>query len=326
MCTPFISIIIPAYNAEAYIQRCFQSIVNLLEKEDLYEIIFINDGSSDNTSAILESLSKDYDCIHVVNKENEGVSVARNVGIQNSLGEYILFLDSDDELFSSSLSFILPILQDQHPDLVFSNMVSTGVDGKTSLRRPSLVPNKIYTGVEAFMNNFLRVNAGGSICKRSFLLENNLSFPSGISIAEDTIFFAQCQALSHSLIYIDVDLYHINLTTNSASRKKDKDLYFRLLKSIEVLQKSKQRRSFSRAQEKMIDYALYSLISNAVYLVHSVPGISIDDLKKKITQNKIIPLSYRIGNITSIKIIILNFSFDLFACLIEKMNHVRYKS
>lgn len=318
MCTPLVSIIIPAYNAEACILRCVESVIKLLEKENVYEIIIVNDGSLDNTSAILESLSKKNNSIHVINKVNEGVSVARNVGIQSASGDYLLFLDSDDELFSLSLVSILPVLRNQRPDLVFSNMVSTNVDGETSFRRPSLVPHRIYTGEEAFNNNYLRVNAGGAICRREFLLENNLLFPSGVSIAEDTIFFAHCQALSRSLIYIDVDLYHIYLTKNSASRNKNKDLYSRMLKSIEVLQISKQKRNYSRAQQRMIDYALYSLISNAVYLALSITDVNIDDLKKTITENKIIPLSYRIGNNTAIKIMTLNFSFDLFVSLIGK--------
>lgn len=86
------SIIIPVYNVEKYLKRCIDSVLN--QTYNNYEIIIINDGSTDNSSKILESYKNPK--IKIINQENNGVSYSRNVGVSNSTGDYILFLDSDD--------------------------------------------------------------------------------------------------------------------------------------------------------------------------------------------------------------------------------------
>ena len=89
-----VSIIIPVYNVEKYLQKCLESLVNQTLKE--IEIICINDGSTDKSEEILKIFAQKDDRIIVVNKENEGQSVARNVGIKLAKGEFLGFVDSDD--------------------------------------------------------------------------------------------------------------------------------------------------------------------------------------------------------------------------------------
>ena len=93
-----ISIIIPAYNQEKYIERCIQSAIN--QTQPALEIIVVNDGSTDNTLKIIEGYK---DKIRIISQKNGGVSSARNKAIENAIGDWILLLDSDDELFLFSI-------------------------------------------------------------------------------------------------------------------------------------------------------------------------------------------------------------------------------
>ena len=312
---PLITIIIPAYNAETFIERCINSVD--CRSNTLIDIIVINDGSTDKTELCLSRLAVHNKNLRIINKTNEGVSVARNFGIEYATGDYVLFVDADDVICANYLNSIIPFLQNEKPDLLFTNIKCIHDDGSVSYRRPNLKPNTIYSGVEAFDVNYLRVNAGGAFCKRDFIISNNLYFPEGIAISEDTIFFSQCQALAKSLIYVDVDFYCVYLTSESASRKKDSTLYYRLNRSIERLDKEKRSRPYSKKQIQMIDHALYCLISNAVYLAHSIPGLGVKELKNNLRSNRILPLNNKWGSRTYKKILLLNASFDLFSYMIK---------
>ena len=91
-----LSIIIPMYNVENFIERCLLSLVNQDISEDEFEIICVNDGSPDKSASIVELFQKDYDNIVLINQENQGVSCARNKGIDFAHGKFILFIDPDD--------------------------------------------------------------------------------------------------------------------------------------------------------------------------------------------------------------------------------------
>ena len=91
---PKFSIIVPVYNVESYLAKCLDSILCQSYKD--YEIIAINDGSTDNSSKILKEYVDKYDNIIVINQENQGLSQARNNGVKEAKGEYIIFADSDD--------------------------------------------------------------------------------------------------------------------------------------------------------------------------------------------------------------------------------------
>lgn len=107
---PFFSIVVPMYNCEKYIEECLLSICR--QKYNNYEVIVINDGSTDNSAMIVEQLSMNDKRIKLFCQENAGVASARNMGISNSNGSYIIFLDGDDLLVENSLDLVshyLPI-------------------------------------------------------------------------------------------------------------------------------------------------------------------------------------------------------------------------
>lgn len=109
---PKLSIIIPIYNSERYLKDCLESILcNNISPEDSYEIICINDGSTDKSQEILIEYATKYKNLVVIHKQNEGVSVARNIGIDTSSGDYIWFVDSDDMINKNCLSILFELIK-----------------------------------------------------------------------------------------------------------------------------------------------------------------------------------------------------------------------
>ncbi|HEM5071672.1 TPA: glycosyltransferase family 2 protein, partial [Streptococcus suis] len=111
-----ISVIIPTYNMSVFLPSVYQSICNQSYKN--LEILFINDGSTDNTLSILESFQRKDARVKVVTIENSGVSVARNVGLVNATGEYIFFCDADDELEPECFCHCVKVIQELCPEFI----------------------------------------------------------------------------------------------------------------------------------------------------------------------------------------------------------------
>lgn len=111
-----ISVIVPVYNVEKYIRQCLESIINQTYKN--LEIIIVNDGTRDNSMKIVEEYLSD-ERIRVINKENGGISSARNRGIEEATGEYVSFVDSDDWLEIDLYERIVQILEGNKVDIIF---------------------------------------------------------------------------------------------------------------------------------------------------------------------------------------------------------------
>ena len=120
---PLISIIVPIFNTEKYLDRCVLSIVN--QTEDNIEILLVNDGSSDSSGLICDAWAKKDSRIRVIHKKNEGVTIARKTGVEHSTGEWICFVDSDDELPKNSTQLLRKHIGDD-VDLVIGTAKFTG--------------------------------------------------------------------------------------------------------------------------------------------------------------------------------------------------------
>lgn len=114
--TPFISIIIPVYNTEEYISDCLDSILSQTYKN--FEVIIVDDGSTDNSFNIVKNYQKNNDNITVLHIGNSGVSAARNLGIQLAKGEFLFFVDSDDTLYDHCLLSFVNEYTDKNLDLL----------------------------------------------------------------------------------------------------------------------------------------------------------------------------------------------------------------
>ena len=173
---PKFSIIIPVYNVEKYIKKCLDSVFTQTEKD--YEVIVVNDGTKDNSMDIV----KNYD-VKIVNQKNQGLSEARNTGLKNAKGEYILFLDSDDYIEKDLLKELNKSIKNK-PDLVRFQIREVFDAYKKDYNELSFT-NK--SGPEAFSiicNYHFVENAWAYLYKKSYLEENNFTFKKG-TIHED---------------------------------------------------------------------------------------------------------------------------------------------
>ena len=119
-----LSIIVPVYNVEKYIRLCMESIFKQGLDENDYEVIIVNDGTPDKSMEMITDIIVAHQNIHVINQENQGLSVARNNGIAAAKGEYIQFLDSDDLLIDNSLPYLLDKATSLKADLVVADFIS----------------------------------------------------------------------------------------------------------------------------------------------------------------------------------------------------------
>lgn len=169
---PKFSIIIPVYNVEKYIEKCLDSIFNQTLKD--FEVIVVNDGTKDKSIELI----KNYD-IKIINQKNQGLSAARNRGVKEATGEYLLFLDSDDYLEKDTLKELNKSLKN-NPDIVRFQIREVYEDGKTINYEEIPFDNK--SGVEAFKlitkYHFVE-NAWCYTIKRKYYLEEKFSFRVG---------------------------------------------------------------------------------------------------------------------------------------------------
>lgn len=174
-----LSIIVPVYNVENYLEQCVES---LKAKElDKYEIILVNDGSTDKSLELCLSLEKKYSNIKIVDKKNGGLSSARNAGMKVALGKYLLFIDSDDYLIEDSIDKIIEEIKNRDIDVFMSGYYEVCDGEKNNLVEFTIDENKDIEDIkkQIFQSNQCIWTAWKFIVKKSFLDENEIIFKEG---------------------------------------------------------------------------------------------------------------------------------------------------
>ncbi len=174
---PKISVIVPVYNTEKYLKKCLESIINQTYQE--FEVIIVNDGSTDNSQKIIDKYIEKYqNIIKCINKENGGLSSARNVGIEVAKGDYIIFVDSDDYLETTLLEQMLPYIQ-KNIDLVKYKLIKINEENKELERIDGPTFDEV-TGEEGFnklvFNDILLEPACLYLYKKDIFIKNELRF------------------------------------------------------------------------------------------------------------------------------------------------------
>lgn len=175
-----LSIIIPIYKVEPYIEKCLLSCINQgairLGKD--YEIICVNDGTPDNSAQIAKRIASEYFGIQVIDQENQGLSGARNTGLEAAQGEYVWFVDSDDWIERDCLAYLWSDLS-KDIDMLHIQHRLTYDDKDSTTVNPCLI-NGIVSGCQQTIDGGLDTPAQFTIYRRDFLLKNNLRFMMGI--------------------------------------------------------------------------------------------------------------------------------------------------
>ena len=214
------SVIIPVYNAARTLRRCLDSLVD--QSFDDYELLLINDGSTDGSDAICREYANAYSCIRYFPKENGGVSSARNLGLEQAKGEYILFVDSDDYVAETYLETINRAVSETHPDLLIFGAESTGMGEKkwiTGAYREAEELNIARRIAEA-MQRYLFSSMVSKCFKSEILRQHSLRFQDSLAIGEDQCLLFEYAMHIQSLRSIKEVLYFVDTDdTNSLSRK-----------------------------------------------------------------------------------------------------------
>lgn len=149
-----LSIIVPVYNVEQYIRPCLESVVRQELDDADYEIIIVNDGTKDRSMEMVNDIIQQHGNIIVINQENQGLSVARNTGLKYAIGEYVLFVDSDDLLVNNSLPFLLQSALNSSADIViadFVKMTDKDVEDSSNYVFDEPIQSTMLYGSDAFL-------------------------------------------------------------------------------------------------------------------------------------------------------------------------------
>ena len=188
-----LSIIIPVYNVEKYIVKCLDSIYSQGTDSSLFQVIIVNDGTKDNSiERIRNIIDNNENCI-LIDQVNQGLSCARNTGLNVAKGKYVWFVDSDDEVVSGSLTKIVNLLNERNEDVIAYNVFfkdeTTGNIRKGSpfvVRYADDIYERSYSGEQA-LGQFHKGLVQRYMLKREFLYENKLEFLSGIWYEDDQL-------------------------------------------------------------------------------------------------------------------------------------------
>lgn len=213
-----LSIILPVYNVQNYLNQCLTSIVSQLTEE--VELIAINDGSTDNSLDILKEYSKKY-TITIICQENKGLSEARNIGLNRAKGSFVWFVDSDDFIDSRSVERILAYTKEKNVDVTCLNTNLVSEDGNYIKTINRKVADKAvlegYSLVKALEYPFS--GAPFYIFRRLFLLENKLFFKPG-ALYDDWQFILRALSTVEKCQCVDFAPYNYRLRENTISTSK----------------------------------------------------------------------------------------------------------
>ena len=217
-----VSIIVPVYNAEKYIDNCVTSVVN--QTYSKWELLLIDDGSFDSSGMICDNYSRLNSRIRVVHQKNLGVSAARNRGIECAEGEYIAFLDVDDALPQESLKTLVNSLIDNNAD------VAMGITCGEKWENHSGV--EIWKGEDgirySLMDDPYTCAAWGKLYRRELIGETR--FDREIKINEDSLFVFQIMCKKPVCVCVNKEIYQYIQVSGSASRSAFSEKYFDILK------------------------------------------------------------------------------------------------
>jgi Glycosyl transferase family 2 len=290
---PILSVILPTYNVERFVEDCIRSV----EAQDIdhrqYEVIVVDDGATDGSIDRVVELQQEYDNIIVLHQPNGGLSAARNRGIRAAKGKYLLFVDTDDRVEVNCFGKMLSVAE-SHPEIDFVGFnyvihFNSGLETIPKCPTPGVDTIKGIEYYEKFVERDYHV--WRYLFSRQFLLRNDLLFLEGISF-EDAELTPRLMCLAMRAIFFDLPFYHYYIRPGSISTtKSEKHIHSRIAAAENLHRFALEKASVLSADARgILEDAMAECLLAAVSASHHFPGL-LRDLASRIRCLPFYPLT-----------------------------------
>lgn len=264
---PLISVIIPVYKVEEYLDKCVSSVIEQTYKN--LEIILVDDGSPDNCPKMCDDWAKKDNRIKVIHKKNGGVSSARNIGIKESKGKWITFIDSDDWVETTFIYDLYRVSINEKCDIALSgyNRV-VGVNSEEINANGELTK---YTPLE-FLTNVLNPQTGFGFCHMKLIRTEcikNVRFDEELKVTEDAFFNLQLVDNINNVCLLNKALYNYRINENSVVKKFDSKYPDKYLKGIKVIKNYLFKKYDDNIKQNYYNFVVYHVMLIAVNYCYS---------------------------------------------------------
>ena len=269
-----LSVVIPVYNIEKYLPKCLASVI-CPELSD-YEIIIVNDGSTDGSLKICEEYAAKYpQLIRVITTENSGLGAARNVGLDHAAGDFILFLDSDDYLSPNALSEMFELL-DKDFDMLFFDIRSVNEEGKLLRYYHGCSVEGVFS-LESFPELLFEMpSAWNKIYRRSLFTENGICYPPRVWF-EDMYVTPKLYTLAGKMISVHRPWHNYLQRSGSITNSKNAERNREIIPAVNAMLDAYRAAELFEKYQRQLEYsALYNQV------ITSVPRVNLIDRKSAV--------------------------------------------
>lgn len=260
-----ISVIIPVYNVEEYLRDCIDSV--LAQTYENYEIILVNDGSTDNSGKICDEYAEKNDKITVIHKKNSGPSETRNVGVAAAKGEYIYFLDSDDYIVSNAFEKLVAVATGEKAEMVFFDAVSFADESDNFKVKQGYLRKQVYDTDAGYKvlselnkNKEFHCSIPLLFINRKFLVNQKFVINNEIFCSEDMLFTYQLFCVAQRVAQCTETLYYRRYRKSSIVTSKKTQRHFLSCKMV-----YEQIRDFSESIGKINDFTAKAFVIRCAF-------------------------------------------------------------
>lgn len=277
-----ISVIIPVYNTAPYLDRCVQSVIDQLYQD--WECILVDDGSTDDSGPLCDKWAACDSRIKVIHQNNQGVSVARNHGVEASKGEYLAFIDSDDWVDANYLQDLYKYISSC--ELVVSGLVGEREGGNNEICTP--LATKCFELSSGNNEDFIHLNKKallyGPVNKlflAKLIKDNRIQFPANCAYGEDLLFSFHYLEYVKTIATVNNLSYHYIMRDQTLSRRVREDQFDNDYRLWTVRRDFMLKRSLWTEEMKTVMYAyLWGQLYNGIFMFPEVRGANYSYLKK----------------------------------------------
>ena len=271
-----LSIIVPIYNSSSFLKRCVDSVYAQGLQNEEFELILVDDGSTDDSLILCKEYQRNKGNIIVFSKENGGQATARNMGLEHAQGKYLMFLDSDDSLETGSLSSMLLLAEQKYADVLLSTMKLYDQFGNVTIQSDYPNYNQVVSGEYAMLDGINLATCCARQYLSDFLKHHNIRFCQGVR-HEDVLFSIDVVLCAKRLVSSSLCSYIYFWNEGSTDRGRgEKEVRKSLLGDLAVIKKLKEKANCDALsvplRQNLLKRSNSLLVSNLIFLMRRYPN------------------------------------------------------